>query len=148
MYRRSVDPGEAGVDLHHAGNLVRPERPHAYHERPAERSRGPRRAVRAVHGNVAAGAQVAHLETRGEEWRLERERAADEEADQIAAPDRPQIAKLADQLAFLEDAVPRQIGAQIGARRAIGLVLARVQHLEERTRTGIANAVEQEVRRL
>ena len=77
---------------------------------------------------------------------LERERAADHEADEVVAPVRLDVVRLLDQLAVAPDAVARQVGAdvEVGAERRHARV-AGLGHAEQRARLRIALAEAQEV---
>ena len=100
----------------------------------------------AVHRHVAALLDVADADALGLHRPLEGERAADGEGHEVVAPQRPDVGRLVDQLAFAPDAVARQVGAQVEVggqrrqRRAAGI--ADRQH---RAGPRVALAEQQEV---
>jgi hypothetical protein len=77
---------------------------------------------------------------------LETERAADDEGDQVVAPQWRDVGGLVDQLTVAPDAVARQVAADVdvlaerGQRR-----LAGVAHGQQRAGLGVALAVAQEI---
>jgi hypothetical protein len=77
---------------------------------------------------------------------LEGERAAEQERDEVVAPEGLDVRDLVREHAVLVDPIARQVGAQVGARRdADRLGRAHVRHLDQRARAGVALAEEQEV---
>ena len=88
---------------------------------------------------------MAHLEPGCEQRRLEGERAPDEEADQVVAPERRRVLDFPRQRAVLEDPVAREVGAQVAARGALGFHAARIDHLQQWARPRIALAEEEEI---
>ena len=99
---------------------------------PAKRPAGVQATVGAVHRDVASLAQVAQRHAGAFQRRLERETAADQEADQVGAPQRGDVGALLDELAVAVDAVAGGVGGDVGAGRAQRLARAGRQHLDQR----------------
>ena len=103
---------------------------------PLKRPAGWRRDRGRVHRDVRALLDVADRQPGGQQRALERERAADQERDEVLAPDVADVGRLVDDLAVDVDAVARDVGAQIGAGRGDPrLARARVGHLDDGARS-------------
>ena len=110
---------------------------------PSARRSGPpagtRRSVRYI-GTLHALLDVPHREPRVQQRVLERERAADQERDEVVAPlARGRRWPRSTSSPFAPDAVARQVGAEVGAGRDVGrLGRARVADLQHRARLRVA----------
>ncbi len=105
--------------------------------------------IGAIHWNVGAQFDVAQRDAGLRERLLERERAADDEAHEIIAPDGFQVARLVNQHAVAPDAIARNVGADVEIRaeqRDRGA--SRLRDAEQRTRLRIGLAETQEVLRV
>ena len=77
---------------------------------------------------------------------LERERAAEQEGDEVVPPVAGDVGRLVDQFAVAEDAVGRHVGAEVGVRGDdAGHRVAGFGHVEQRARLRVALAEEQKV---
>ena len=76
---------------------------------------------------------------------LEGEAAADHERDEVFAPEAAGVGDLTGKLPALVDAISRQVGAKVRARRTGGLRLADIEDLDERAGLRIPLAEEEEV---
>jgi len=109
-------------------------------------ARRPARDGRPPHRDVLAVLHVPEADAGLEQRPLERERAAEQERDEVVAPVRRGVRHLVGQLAVRVDPVAREVGSEIGARGdADGLGRAHVGDLEERARPRVALAEEEEV---
>ena len=81
-----------------------------------------------------------------EQGGLERERAADEKTDEVVPPQPADVSRFVGQLAVSPDAIPRQVGPQVGHPRDVrGNGIPRLGHIEQRARLRIAAAKLMEV---
>ena len=107
------------------------------------RDRGP------VHRDVDALLDVPDGQLGRQQRALERERAADQERDEVLAPDVADVGDLVRDLAVAVDAVAGEIGSEVGAGREVArLGVAGVADLEHRARARVGDAEAQEVERV
>ncbi len=98
------------------------------------------------HGDVAAAIHVTQRDAGIHERPLEGEGAAEEEGDEVVAPEGLNVRDLVGEHTVLVDPVARQVRAQIRPRGdADRLGRAHIRHLDERARPWIALAEEQEI---
>jgi hypothetical protein len=71
---------------------------------------------------------------------LERERAAQHEGDEIVGPVFADVGGLIDELAVLEHAITRHVGADVDVAQIRQRGIARRAHADQRTRLGVALA--------
>ena len=138
-----MDRAVAGGDLRRAeGAIGRMETTSGPEKRPGRLAL----PARPVHRDVDDLLDVADRQPLGLERALERERAADQEADEVVAPVLARVGRLVGDLAVPEGPVARDVGAQVGAgrhlRRLGGTGVGDVEH---RARPRVLDAEAQEV---
>src|SRR3989442_1560929 len=117
-----------------------------HHRGPVEGAGGRAGDRRPPHRDVLAVLDVPEPDPRLQQRPLERERAAQEEGDEVIAPVRRGVGDLVGEHAVLVDPVARQVGAEVRARRhAHRLRRADVGDFQQRARSWITLAEEQEV---
>src|SRR6266850_6570088 len=142
----AVGAGEARRGGHRLRDEAGRDRPHRDDHGPVELAGGPARHRGLPHRHVLALVDVTHRDARVEQGPLEGERAAEQEGDEIVAPERAHIGDLVGEHAVLVDAVPGNVRAQIGPRGyPHGLGRAHVGYLDQRAGPRVALAEEQEV---
>src|SRR5712692_1673116 len=98
------------------------------------------------HRDIAPALDVTERDARVHERPLEGEGAAQQEGDEVIAPEGLDVRHLVGEDTVLVDPVARQVGPQVGARRrADRLGRAHIGHLDQRTRARVALAEEEEV---
>src|SRR5437762_9872749 len=107
MDRRAVSGGEARRDLDRALGVGGRERAHRDDERAGERTRRLTGDVRQVHRDIRPRRDVLEGNADGGQRLLEREGAAENEADEIVAPEVPNVGDLLRELAVPPDAMAR-----------------------------------------
>ena len=100
-HRRAVGADEAAGQMRGTDGLVGA---HRDHQRAGEAPRGPALDRRAVHGHVDVLLDVADRQAGVQQRTVERERAAEQERDEVLAPVRRRVAGLVDELAVAVDA--------------------------------------------
>jgi len=128
------------------GSRPRVERPHGDHQLAAEAAGGRGVEARAVHRHVLALLHVAQAQARLEQRLLEGKRAAEDEGDQVLAPERADVADVLHRLAVAEYAVARHVGADVEVFAERGqLRLPGLRSGEEGAGLGIALAKERKL---
>src|SRR5947207_1396241 len=144
--RGAVGPGEPRARGHGLRELAGGDRAHRDDHGPVERARRAACDRRPPHRDVLPLLDVPEADPRLEQRPLERERAAQEEGDEVAPPVGRRVRHLVGEDAVLVDAVLRDVRSEVGARRhADGLRRADVGHFQERARARVALAEEQEI---
>src|SRR3546814_1285074 len=87
MARRAMGQRKAAGDLDRADRVRRAERPHRDDHAAAERPRRDARNGRRIHRHVAAEADMTDLQPLFDQRRLEGKGAADNEGDEVVAPE-------------------------------------------------------------
>jgi len=117
------------------------DRAHRHHDRPMEAASGTAEKVGDEHRHQGAEFNVAHPDPRLDQGVLKGQAAAEQEGDEVVAPQVADLCSLFDQLASAVNAVAGQIGAQVGPRgRAGWLRIAGRCDLDQRARLGVADA--------
>lgn len=118
---------------------------HRYHHRAVEGAGRRRRDRCPVHRHLAVELDMAQAQACTLQRLVERERAAQHECHQVRAPAVEQIGWLGDQLAMLEHAVCRHIGADVDVAEFRQVRIAGLGHADQRAGLGVAQAEAEEV---
>src|SRR5205085_5951185 len=113
MHRRAVDGRKARRDLHRPDSVGRGERAHRHYHLALEAPRRHAVDAAAVHGHDGVILDVPQTDAGLQDRQLEGERAAQHEGDEIVGPVFADVGGLIDELAVLENAIARHVGADV-----------------------------------
>ena len=120
--------------------------PHGNDHRPPEDAGRPAREVRPEHRDDPLLLDVPDGHTGLEERRLERERAAEEEGDEVVAPLARDVGHLGGEAAVAVDPVLRDVRPEVRARGDAGrLGVPGVRDLDQGARPGVSLAEDEEI---
>src|SRR5262249_25148034 len=138
---RAVSERQPLANLHDVDDLAGRQRPHRYNLRPLKDSGRSTADIGAIHRYIAAHLNVPHGQPRLQHGAFKSKRAAEQEGDQVVAPDRVQARRLVHKRAVLVNAIARAIGAHVGVGRSrLWNRRARLSDVEEWARPRIALA--------
>src|SRR5918992_2530269 len=149
MHGGTVHRRVASGDTDYQRHLLGPVGAHADDHESGERPRPHALPTRDIHGDVPALFDVRDPQARADQRRLEREATLDQEHHEVVPPAAQDVLRLLYQLAVLIDAVLRNVGPQVRARRRNhGLRSPGFGDLKDRAGFGIPYAELQEVERV
>lgn len=119
-------------------HVSRSHRTHAHNHRSAEAARAIACDARLIHWDIGSQVEVANGKSRPQHGRFKCETTAEQERDEIAAPQHTDVEKLVGQIAVTVHTISGNISAEVTpCRDALWVWISRIGDLKQRTRFGI-----------